>query len=713
MNANEFHASIDYLEEVKSRLNNMDKTISDLQNCIKEVATKPAPQEQQLTSLPVRSGSQGSDLDKASGQSDQCFAMANRHLVNEQYYGSSSLVSLLGEIQVLLKQRSKESDENSMIDNVMDRSDGLAECLTMMESIAKSSIMDDHLDLSNDGFPLGLPPKRILEPLLEPYFDQLHWSLPIFRREAFCENVRKCYVTEPGKVDLAWIVCFNSIIVQTLNARALGISSQALPEARTSHTYGDSMEVELLGPFLINFRRGLDKLGRFLEPKLVNVQALISMCIIAQGNYEYRLASLLLHQACFVAKSMGLHQQKVRARDQTQEETLECKYVFWALYMLDKTITLTTGHSCCLPLADCDVGLPDDDMSNPYLKQYIARIELATVQEDCYQNLYSSQASRRGETETANSIQVLDQKLVLWANKYPELSYDRHDEKTAFARPCDFNTTLNYYFHGVRILVHRPGKDLGNKDQCCNDARACVQLFRKLNSESLPGTMTVLLRQNVQNHPLIPFLILFANVVDDPESKESARDFQLMNDTSDVLKQIQRFDQPRSHAAKLYSVVSLCCQVAAAVIRCASSPNISSPTDNGVIFSADLVRSPSQSQSSSFKNESKMSTGPLWMSLGQSPVLSPMMDQPPLSQNWGFDFNNIIDPNISIRDQDTSLANPGLSASQMEQIACAGWQKDWVRSAAAADAAAGWPSVFGETLLNESYPVRWSEKCFR
>lgn len=196
-----------------------------------------------------------------------------------------------------------------------------------------------------------------------------------------------------------------------------------------------------------------------------------------------------------MAKSMGLHQQNIRARDQTKEETLECKYVFWALYILDKTITLTTGHSCCLPLADCDVALPDDDLSNPYLKQYIARIELATVQEDCYQNLYSSLASRRGESEIVNTIQMLNQKLNMWASKYPELSYSAQDGNTALGKPCDFNATLSYYFHGVRILVHRPGIDITNKVQCRNDARACVQLFKKLNSETLPGPIAVLLRQ--------------------------------------------------------------------------------------------------------------------------------------------------------------------------------------------------------------------------
>ena len=186
-----------------------------------------------------------------------------------------------------------------------------------------------------------------------------------------------------------------------------------------------------------------------------------------------------------------------------------------------------------------------------------------------------------------------------------------------------------------------------------------------------------------------------------------------MNETSDVLRQIQRFDQPRSYATKLYSVVSSCCQLAAAVIKSTSDSDISTPTDNAMIFPGAPERSPSQNHSNSLKHDPNTPTGPLWMSLGHSPILGPMMDQHPLSQNWGFDFNNMLDPTMSIRDQDISLASSGLSASQMEQMGCASWQKDWARSTAAADAAAGWSSGFGETLLNESYPVRWSEKCFR
>lgn len=60
-----------------------------------------------------------------------------------------------------------------------------------------------------------------------------------------------------------------------MNVRALGFSSK--PEDMGSNMHGDAMEAELLRPFLINSRRGLNKLERFVEPKLINVQALISM----------------------------------------------------------------------------------------------------------------------------------------------------------------------------------------------------------------------------------------------------------------------------------------------------------------------------------------------------------------------------------------------------------------------------------------------------
>ena len=249
----------------------MEKTISDLPNVIRSFVTHPTHQDFSLSaSDSMESARERRNDDNPESPNDQPANARGRHLVDEQYYGSSSLVSLLGEIHSLLEALVKND-----ADPIQNQS--LVECVSIIGNISKFAVVDDRLDLSSDGLPLTLPPKGLLDALIEPYFSQINCILPIFRKERVCEAVRKEYEAGIHKTNGAWLLCFNNMIVQTLEARSFSSQTQSSADDRSSSAYSSAMEVELLRPFLVNSRRGLDKLERFLEPKLVNVQALISM----------------------------------------------------------------------------------------------------------------------------------------------------------------------------------------------------------------------------------------------------------------------------------------------------------------------------------------------------------------------------------------------------------------------------------------------------
>ena len=149
--------------------------------------------------------------------------------------------------------------------------------------------------------------------------------------------------------------------------------------------------------------------------------------MIAQESFHYRLASLLLYHACFVAKSMGLHQPNTIPLDHPSEKEFEYSDTFWVLYIIDKANSLTMGQSCCLPIYDCDVSSPYHDLSSPFYDHFKARVELAAIQEDSYQMLYSSQARRQGELSKSSSISKIDQQLALGASKHGDLHKDVRD----------------------------------------------------------------------------------------------------------------------------------------------------------------------------------------------------------------------------------------------------------------------------------------------
>ena len=219
----------------------------------------------------------------------------------------------------------------------------------------------------------------------------------------------------------------------------------------------------------------------------------VLQCLVALGNFEYKLATLLLHQACFVAKSMGLHQQNAISRCQTPEEDLECINVFWALYVTDKTISLTTGNSGCLSLHDCDVDLPEKDVGNPYLRHVLARIELACIQEDCYRELFSTKALRQDNAERSARIVRVDHKLDSWAKKH--LSLCSSGQANTDSAQDYSNTTISYYLHSTRILTHGSSREVAQRIRCREEARICIHLFQKLISESTTMSNAVILRQ--------------------------------------------------------------------------------------------------------------------------------------------------------------------------------------------------------------------------
>lgn len=184
---------------------------------------------------------------------------------------------------------------------------------------------------------------------------------------------------------------------------------------------------------------------------------------------------------------MGLHQQKNISRAHfSPEEASDHNHTFWVLYIVDKAISLTMGQHCCLPMCDCDVSSPPEDSSNHFRSHFMARLELAAVQEDCYHLLYSSSAQRKGDFGRSSGVSQLDHKLAIGAHKHESLRDTVRNGNNS--RLPDHNlqahasAALGYHFFLTRILVHRALKRPSDTRQCCNDARACIRMLQRLSA---------------------------------------------------------------------------------------------------------------------------------------------------------------------------------------------------------------------------------------
>lgn len=364
-----------------------------------------------------------------------------------------------------------------------------------------------------------------------------------------------------------------------------------------------------------------------------------------------------------MAKSIGLHKHNAMPTKQTKGEALERNYVFWALYVTDKMISTNLGISCCLPSFDCDVELPSNDPSNQFLKQLTARIELACIQEDTYHSLYSSQAYRRNRGEREAEINRLDSELALWTCKNKKLCINWVASATAQTgnsrQPCwngsvevHPNVALTYFFHGTKALVHRAGISASSHQQSRSLARSCLQIFASLSSShstsSAAITRTQILRNN---HPLLPFFMLFANVIQDPGSSDAEQDLHLMLLVTDVLQHVEAAAVDRAFVPQFLLVASSCCEAAGALIRrCNRRPPsndmLSSP-DSGygaITTGSGIIHAPSSTPTNGIMNGTD-SSNHIW------PLHSPERAWPATASGT----STCMSPNLS--DQEVALSS--------------------------------------------------------
>lgn len=193
--------------------------------------------------------------------------------MNGQHHKSSSLASLLKDVYLALESN-LDSKDSSRMDDSPDKN--TQECLAIIENLSKSLLSDDSWDLSGEPLPPKLPPQGLLDASLESYFRQVNPTLPVFDEDSFYDNIHKNYEAGSDQAHWAWIMCFNNVILQTMDARTAA-SFMKKPHNKASSPL--DMEAKILSPFLINLRRATGRLDCFHQPSLVSVQALMSMVI--------------------------------------------------------------------------------------------------------------------------------------------------------------------------------------------------------------------------------------------------------------------------------------------------------------------------------------------------------------------------------------------------------------------------------------------------
>ncbi|OQE10701.1 hypothetical protein PENFLA_c081G08660 [Penicillium flavigenum] len=189
--------------------------------------------------------------------------------------------------------------------------------------------------IAQDSATFYIPSKAIGYRLISRFLEDGELGEPFFSLPS--DDVVRQVVFEPHKVrERGWIAYFNYTMLCIV-----------------SNENGENSETK-------NFRRNvqlaLNDSSIFLEPCLVNVQAL---CFLAMHGEDYaapNLSWMLLGHACRQAEALGLHSPTHQDADWRQQRLC----LFWLLFLIDKSCSLSFSRPAFLPTALYhNVPLPD------------------------------------------------------------------------------------------------------------------------------------------------------------------------------------------------------------------------------------------------------------------------------------------------------------------------------------------------------------------
>ncbi|KAL7270001.1 hypothetical protein RUND412_007302 [Rhizina undulata] len=609
-NAQRFEEVHDRLDGIESRLERMESTMSRIATLLESSTQQKNPAPVTISRTPAPSPSSSSIQTNlpnflATRTRSHSFSPPSSNstpmLVADcrgdlQYLGPSSLLSITNEAGVLAEERLRLNTALTSKGGASARGDqsrnpgekaglaGLNPKLGRMEEMETigalkglksmgSKVVNifphygaQELRMGSGGASMGMPPKDVAEILVNEYFEYVNVWFPLFDAGRFKEKFHQ-YYSDPKSVstDRAWLVCFNNVLIFG------SFGGVTYPRGKAGFVTKDCFR---------NAWAAIDDLEVFMSPRLINVQALMTATVVATEIFRPGLCWSCLSQAARLSQAIGLHRSSNPANFKTKAELEERKMVFWNVYALDKSLSLTFGRPPCLPDFDVDVELPEDDGSNPYFHNFLASIWLAKIQSSIYVRLYSANSGKQSDEEREKAIIELDAELRRWWEE--EKMFDKNGkgkEKEAIdgasgSGQREKNTALDSFslmetrfsYFSNMTLVHRKARPGGASEKIClESARECIRLINNVVENDVELANSGMLLWLFQYYPFTSFFVLFAEIIRNPSAPSSRTvDFPLMQALVAYLSAVKTKSEG---AAKLLQIAEAFTHVAGTFLK--------------------------------------------------------------------------------------------------------------------------------------------------
>jgi hypothetical protein len=196
----------------------------------------------------------------------------------------------------------------------------------------------------------------------------------------------------------------------------------------------------------------LSQLDLFMPASYENIMALVLGAAHATEMCKPSLCWILISCAASLCTSLGYHRINTMSHD-TPEEKQSKIYIFWMIYMFDKTLSLRLGRSSILQ--DWDIALPfvhesSVGKSNSHQSRMLSYwVKVARVQGLTYEKLFCPASFLQStEERTAIAIDLINAMNQAW--------YEREDVKAV--NHANFGKNVNGVTQRTMGVGHSPNE---------------------------------------------------------------------------------------------------------------------------------------------------------------------------------------------------------------------------------------------------------------
>lgn len=274
-----------------------------------------------------------------------------------------------------------------------------------------TDILEPHQDHS-------IPPLTEILPVVEDYFRDFNFALPLFRQQEFMRMLYDFYLEreKPKRLGASW-AAINVVL-------AIGYRMRTIETNDVAIGFDDRKVKKCID----NAQKELDELVTREEDTL-GIQVVLGLAILFQTNTDQKPASVLIGTAVRLAHRLQLH-VKSSVSSFPPEVTRHRSNIFWLCYSLDKDVSLRGRIPSIQNDEDVDLDLPrtelgDEDMclrsidgcsQFNYLR---ARVQLAYVEGKVYDYLLSNRSTKLSREAREERISHLSRLLDQWLQAMP------------------------------------------------------------------------------------------------------------------------------------------------------------------------------------------------------------------------------------------------------------------------------------------------------